>query len=96
MVVIFPLPWWEGVEGEGDKVKILKKYSPPPQPSPIKGEGVLAIFHATLNLGMIVLGAKVISVKLNSRPRCRGNADISLTLYKMLDINFKVCLAFIP
>jgi hypothetical protein len=34
---------------------------PPPQPSPKKREGVLAILHATQKLGMMVLGAKAIS-----------------------------------
>jgi len=34
----------------------------PTQPSVIKGEGVLAILHAPLKLGMIVLGAKAIIV----------------------------------
>jgi len=39
---------------------------PPPQPSPIEVEGALAIFHATLKMGMMVLGAKAISVFLYS------------------------------
>jgi len=30
-----PLPWWEGMKGSGKY-----PYSPSPQPSPVKGEGI--------------------------------------------------------
>jgi hypothetical protein len=49
----FPLPpwsglidWWEGMKGRGMD-KILKSFysSPPPQPSPIKGEEVFLTFY---------------------------------------------------
>jgi len=36
----FPLLWWEGIKRRGIEVTEITLYSPSPQPSPIKGEGV--------------------------------------------------------
>jgi len=34
-----PLPWWEGIKGRGQH----SDSSPPPCPSPIKGEGIFIV-----------------------------------------------------
>ena len=41
-----PLPWWEGIKGRGQH----SDSSPPPCPSPIKGEGIQGISGWTLGI----------------------------------------------
>jgi hypothetical protein len=37
MVVIFPLPWWEGVRGRGIRFRYEKDIHPHPNPPPSRG-----------------------------------------------------------
>jgi hypothetical protein len=49
----FPLPWWEGMKGrEMDKELIFFYSSPPPQPSPINGEGVFLTFYEIIKFNV--------------------------------------------
>jgi hypothetical protein len=49
----FPLPWWEGMKGRGmDKALKFFYSSPPPQPSPINGEGVFLTFYEIIKFNV--------------------------------------------
>jgi len=39
MLVIFPLPWWEGVRGRGIRLRYYRKFHPHPNPPPSRGRG---------------------------------------------------------
>ena len=50
---LFPLPWWEGTKGRGDKVDLGIVPSPPPRPSPVEGGGGLIGVYVYMILSIL-------------------------------------------